>query len=821
MSDFNSTNDQMLEMFVFEMSSLVEHLDEILLTSEKNQALTAEDIGEVFRIMHTIKGSSAMMDFNAISAVTHKLEDSFFIIRDKGIEESHFTELFDLMLDATDFLKQELDKIQNGQPLLEGNDELIGRATAFYGVLSGNETSVPKPKSPVVISNPESIAPKDAVAIPSYVDTDSTYCVEVWFEEDCGMENLRSLMLINALKPVCNILRYEPEDIENNPDTAEYILINGFTLYVQSDFDSDTLQKTVEESMHVKSAHVEIQANDKDEISHSVVSYTGDIHRYAAEIMFDEDCGMENLRSFMLVNSIRAKCNVLSYEPADIESNPDTAVVIMEKGFKILLESGLEKGEMQELLDKSMHVKSAKLSLLNTIAAMIPQEEKQIEASPQLSSNKEADVEPPKELKKPAAAEEPLVAPKAAAKQPVAAATKPVKQNIINVNLSKLDSLMDLMGELVIAESMVTRSPDLRNIEHLDDFHKAARQLRKLTDELQDMVMSIRMVPVDGTFQKMQRIVRDMSRSLEKEAELITMGEETDIDKTIIDGIADPIMHLVRNSMDHGVELPEDREALGKLRKGTITLSAQNTGGEILITVSDDGKGLDADKLIKKAQEKGILTKSASDYTEKEAFQLLMSPGFSTKENVTEYSGRGVGMDVVKKNIEKVGGTVHIESKKGHGMSVFLKIPLTLAIVDGMDISVGGGVYTLQITAISESFKATKEQVIVDTDGNEMIMIRGSVHPVIRLHELYNIPNSITEIDQGILILVQAQERSACLFVDQLIGEQQIVVKPLPKYLSRFDVKPCGISGCTILGDGNISLILDVGSIIDTVLDKR
>ena len=816
MSDLNS-NDQMLEVFVFEMSSMVEHLDEILLASEKNQSLTPEDIGEVFRIMHTIKGSSAMMDFNVISTITHRLEDSFFIVRDKGINEAYFTELFDLMLDATDFLKQELEKIQNGQPLSDGNEQLLTRATDFYNKLSGKGSPVP--------AKPTEHAPQTAPMAghePPTTEDDNpalTYRVEVWFEEDCGMENLRSLMLLNALKPVCNILRYEPEDIESNPDTAAFILLNGFTLYAQVDMDADMLQAVVEEAMHVKSAHVELSSANTQEVPFE--GHFGEIHRYAVEVRFEEDCGMENLRSFMLINSLKTNSNVLSYEPANIESNPDTAIIIMENGFKILLESTLAQPQMQSFFNKSMHVKTARLSLLETYLPqpIAPEEPSQ----PMQEAEPSAVALPNTDLQSTDVAEE----SKTASVQPAAAkfpstAAKPMKQNLINVNLEKLDSLMDLMGELVITESMVTRSPDLKNIAQLDDFHKAARQLRKLTDELQDMVMSIRMVPVAGTFQKMQRIVRDMSRSLEKEAELVTMGEETDIDKTIIDGIADPIMHLVRNSMDHGVESPEDRIAAGKPRKATVTLSAQNTGGEILITVSDDGRGLDAERLIRKAQEKGILTKPASEYTEKEAFQLLMAAGFSTKEKVTEYSGRGVGMDVVKKNIEKIGGTVHIESRKGRGMSVFLKIPLTLAIVDGMDLSVGDGIYTLQITAINESFKATKEQqVIIDTDGNEMIMIRGAVYPVIRLYEIYDIPNAITDINQGIFILVQAPERSACLFVDQLIGEQQIVVKPLPPYLARFDVKPCGISGCTILGDGNISLILDVGSIIDTVLDKR
>jgi two-component system chemotaxis sensor kinase CheA len=552
--------------------------------------------------------------------------------------------------------------------------------------------------------------------------------------------------------------------------------------------------------MHIKYAHVELYEEEEET---AAVTFEGKSFRYGAHIMFDEDCGMENLRSFMLVNSLRASSNIISFDPSDIETNPGTADYIMGNGFTIEFESALPYADMQSFLSKLMHVKTVKLKELGS--TITPPK---VEAA--VSAASTASDAPPVTAAKPAPA-------KAAAKP-----AKPVAQNLINVNLSKLDALMDLMGELVITESMVTRSPDLKNISNLEDFNKAARQLRKLTDELQDMVMSIRMIPVAATFSKMTRVVRDMCKALGKDADLVMMGEETDIDKTIIDGIADPIMHLVRNSMDHGVELPDDREATGKVRRATVTLSAQNTGGEILITVSDDGKGLDAEYLLRKAEDKGILTKSASDYTEKEAFQLLMAPGFSTKEQVTEFSGRGVGMDVVKKNIEKIGGTVVIESKKGRGTSVFLKIPLTLAIVDGMDISVGGGIYTLQTTSINESFKAKLDQLIVDTDGKEMMMIRGSVYPVVRLHELYNVPNAITDIEEGILIWVQASDgRSACLFVDELIGEQQIVVKPLPKYLSRFDIKPYGISGCTILGDGNISLILDVGNIIDNVVEKR
>ncbi|MCL2056517.1 MAG: chemotaxis protein CheA [Oscillospiraceae bacterium] len=784
-----SANDQMMEMFLFEMNTLLEQLDEVLLTSEKSGSLTEENIGEVFRIMHTIKGSSAMMDFTVIASVTHHLEDTFFYIRDNGIDQSHFTRLFDLMLDATDFLKSQLEAIQSGGDLAEGNDDLMNRTKDLYDAISGKAAPAAAPAAAQDVAAPAQTG--------SPTGEGTVYDVEIMLEEDCGMENLRAFMIVEGMRKFANILSYSPPDMETDPDTTSYIIVNGFQVIAEVDMDPDTFGDTIEQMNYVSSATVHLVEMEEER---PVI--TGECYEVTA--LFEADCGMENLRAFMLLNNLRSTCNILYYFPEDIETNTASSEEIVKDGFRFMVETAQTPKRLEELILSSMHVASAKIT----------DAEKSHEDTPELSMQDT----PSPAAQQPAVQQHEQPGSPAAVKAPAAAVHKPIRQNLINVSLSKLDELMDLMGELVITESMVTRSPDLQEIPHLDNFNKSARQLRKLTDELQDMVMSIRMVPVSGTFQKMQRVVRDMSRSLGKEADLVTMGEETDIDKTIVDAISDPIMHLVRNCMDHGVETPDERAAAGKSPKATVALSAQNTGGEILITVSDDGKGLDAEKLLQKAAATGILTKPAGEYTEREAFQLLMAPGFSTKEEVTEYSGRGVGMDVVKKNIEKIGGTVLVESKKGQGMSVFLKIPLTLAIVDGMNISVGNSVYTLQITAISQSFKATKEQVILDTDGNEMIMIRGEVYPIIRIHNLYGIYDGITDIEEGILILVQSGEQAACLFVDQLLGMQQIVVKPLPVYLNRYDIKPYGISGCTILGDGNISLILDVGSIIDLVM---
>lgn len=399
----------------------------------------------------------------------------------------------------------------------------------------------------------------------------------------------------------------------------------------------------------------------------------------------------------------------------------------------------------------------------------------------------------------------------------------PVKQSLISVNLMKLDSLMDIVGEIVITESMVTSAPELQLLprDSFDNFMKSGRQLRKLTDDLQDIAMSLRMVPISGVFQKMNRIVRDMNQKLNKDVRLTIIGEDTEVDKTIVDSIQDPIMHLVRNSMDHGIEeTAQERIDAGKKSQGEIILSASHTSSEVVISVSDDGYGMSPGKLLAKAREKGLLTKPESEYSRKEALGLIMLPGFSTNQAVTEYSGRGVGMDVVKKNVESVGGTISISSEDGKGTTVTMNIPLTLAIVDGMKVTVGNSIFTIPISNIRQSFKVDAGQIVLDEYGNEMVKRMEHFYPIVRLHSFYNLETEITSIEDGILMWVEASDRSCCLFVDDLIGEQQVVVKPLPVFLNSFDLKSGGIAGCTILGDGNISIILDIAGFYTAAIEN-
>lgn len=347
----------------------------------------------------------------------------------------------------------------------------------------------------------------------------------------------------------------------------------------------------------------------------------------------------------------------------------------------------------------------------------------------------------------------------------------------------------------------------------LDNFNKAAGQMTKIATQLQDVIMSMRMVPLTNTFQKMNRIVFDVSRKLGKEIEFEMVGASTEVDKNIIEHISDPLMHLVRNSVDHGIETAKERQAAGKTEKGRVTLSAKTESGKVWIGVTDNGKGLDRKKILEKARKQELLdpTRLDSSYTDKEVYQFITLPGFSTNEKVTEYSGRGVGMDVVVSNLQAIGGSLEIESTPGEGSTMLLKIPLTLAIIDGIVMRVGKTIFVVETGDVKEFINVKQNAVVKKPSGEEFVMIRGEGYPLIRLGQWYGMEDCCQEIGDGMIVMLEVDKKKICLFVDELIGKQEIVVKPIPDYIKKVQ----GLSGCTQLGDGSIALILDSAGLLE------
>ena len=704
-------DSSILDTYLYEENNLLDQLDEMLVADEKNGDFSTDDVNEIFRIMHTIKGSSAMMEFNSISTIAHHIEDVFFYIRDKGIETldpEHKKELFNLMFRSEDYLRSEIEKVEQGVPLSTDIDAFSNEINSFLKKISGAAPAQPEASQAAPAASgaaapapAASGAAASGAAAPASLpdDKDAACFFHVFLEEGVGMENLRAYMIVNAVKECDVNFRFYPSDMETDQDTSQTIAENGFFLAFDSSEDASKAEGILKTQNHI--------------------------------------------RSYELVNVSKA-------------------------------------------------------------------------APPAKAEEKKASVSKP-------TAPAPASTDTAAGKAAPMLSHAPVKQNLISVNLMKLDSLMDIVGEIVITESMVTSSPELNLLprDNRDNFMKSARQLRKLTNDLQDIAMSLRMVPISGVFQKMNRIVRDMKQSLGKDVRLTIVGEDTEVDKTIVDNIQDPIMHIVRNSMDHGIEeTAQERIAAGKDPQGEIVLSASHTSSEVVISVKDDGYGMDPQKILEKARSKNMLTKPDSEYSQKEILGLIMLPGFSTNTEVTEYSGRGVGMDVVKKNVESLGGIVSVSSTYGEGTTISMKIPLTLAIVDGMKVTVGDSIFTIPIANIRQSFKVKADQVIKDEYGNEMVERVDHFYPIVRLHSFYHLPTEVTQMEDGILLWVEANDRSYCLFVDDLIGEQQVVVKPLPAFLSEFNLKDHGITGCTIMGDGNISIILDILSLYSIAVEN-
>ncbi|TMU17841.1 chemotaxis protein CheA [Halomonas sp. ATBC28] len=395
-------------------------------------------------------------------------------------------------------------------------------------------------------------------------------------------------------------------------------------------------------------------------------------------------------------------------------------------------------------------------------------------------------------------------APKPAAKEkPKKAAAE---SSSIRVSVDKVDQIINLVGELIITQSMLDQT-----VSDLEDqsvgnasLQNGMSLLQRNARDLQEAVMSIRMIPMEFVFSRFPRVVRDTAGKLGKEIELITEGKSTELDKSLVERITDPLTHLVRNSLDHGVEMPDVREAIGKPRVGKLTLSARHQGGNILIEVRDDGAGMDRERLLAKARENGL---NVSDtMSDEEVFQLIFAPGFSTANEVTDVSGRGVGMDVVKRNIQSMGGRVEIQSKLGEGTNTRIVLPLTLAILDGMSIKVGGETFILPLSTVLESLQPTKDDMYAMAGDDVVIKVRDEYLPVIAIHEVLNVENAITDPTKSIAVIVQGEGRRYAMLVDELIGQQQVVVKNLEDNYRKVP----GISAATILGDGSVALILDI-----------
>lgn len=399
--------------------------------------------------------------------------------------------------------------------------------------------------------------------------------------------------------------------------------------------------------------------------------------------------------------------------------------------------------------------------------------------------------------------------------QPKSNASKLQAPSTVRVDTRKLDSLMNLIGELVIAQSRIMQLT--QNLDIDNGLKEAVSSMDRTSRQIQEEVMNIRMMPVGPIFNQFHRYVRDLNLELNKEVKLVLKGETTEIDKNMLEQLSDPLKHIIRNSMDHGIEkTKEERGKRGKAEFGTITMSAAHQEGHVVIEVSDDGNGLNKEKIYNKAIEKGLLSKDGK-YSDSEIFRTIFSPGLSTADKITDISGRGVGMDVVRANVEKMKGKIEIKSTEGQGSTFIIKLPLTLAIIEGITFAIGAQIYIMPLISIIEQIKVKSDQVKPFEGKGEMIKIRDEYLPLIRLHKVFDIDTQVEDIDTGIVVVVEAGYRKCAIFVDELLDQQQVVIKSLDSAFSKHS----GIAGGTILGDGRIALIIDIQGLVNISLQGK
>ena len=545
---------------------------------------------------------------------------------------------------------------------------------------------------------------------------------------------------------------------------------------------------------------IEYSDTDKEVITKAVNS---GMHAYHIKVTLAESCVLKSARSYMVMNALDQVGEVVkSVPPAeDLEQekfeHSFDVVAVTDSEQKAVEESILSISEVDsvEITDAAEELKAASAPA-PAAAAAVPAAAPAAAAS---ASNVPAVTAPSAPAAKSAAPP---------AKKPAADAKKLKSGQSVRVDIEKLDTLLNLMGELVINK---VRLEQIGITHRLTELTETLEQMDRVTTDLQTVVMKVRMVPVGQVFNRFPRMVRDLAKELDKELNLTIEGEETELDRTVIDEIGDPIMHLLRNSLDHGLEHPDEREAKGKPRIGEVGLIARHEGNNVVIMVTDDGKGIDADVIRRKAVEKGMVSQEeAESLDDADAVRLIFLPGFSTAEKITDVSGRGVGMDVVRSKIETLGGHVDVETKIDEGSVFKIKLPLTLAIIQALLVKVQEEMYAIPLGSIDSTINITQED-IKTVRNKEVIVLRGQIIPIIRLGDILNVPRvNEKDNDDIFVVVVHIGERKAGIVVDNLVGQQEIVIKSLGKLLAGLKV----ISGATVLGDGRVAMILDVSALM-------
>lgn len=764
--NLSSEQLEIIQEFIQECIDLLDHLEPTIIGfaefTKNGPFMPSEEsmpvMHEVFRLFHSIKGSAGFLNFSFMSSTAHAAENLLDQIR-KG-QQPMTNEHVDLFCKTCDFMREVLDHVavnMNDAGMEEQARALAGQLQAE--LVSGGGASA-SAKSP---AGPAPAAPLPTSAVPDIAVTPE---------------------LVNAF------LQEAAEQLQE--------IEQGLLVWGNEPENKEIVAELFRKIHSLKGNCGFLGFRDLERLSHRIES-----------VLDVVKCGTGTANA-KPADALLNLCDVLKNSLADISQKGEGKIDGLDLYLELLADfipGGVANdasaqaprvGEIlvasgvitQETLFDALDIQKKPLGevLVDMGAASSDQVDKALSEQEQIKSAA------PGELTHPVAS---------------------LKRQDIRVDLEKIDTLIDLIGEMVIAENMLIHSPDLAGLV-LENFGKASQQMSKLVKELQEVAMTIRMIPVAGLFNRMTRLVHDLARKSGKKADLVLVGMETELDKTVIEKITDPLVHLIRNSMDHALESPEERLAAGKKETGMVRLTASHEEGEVWIRIEDDGRGLNREKILKKAMDKGLIQGDGAEMSDKDVAALIFLPGFSTADKVTDVSGRGVGMDVVKQNLNQIDGKIDIDSKPGVGTKIVLRIPLTMAIIEGMLVRVGAARYIIPILSIRESFRPAAKAITVSPEGQELVRVRERLFPVLRLHRLHKIAPTSEHLNEGILVLLENQGRNVCLFVDEILGQQQTVIKGLSEYIGKIGQVRC-VSGCTILSDGEVCLILEVRGLTEVV----
>jgi two-component system chemotaxis sensor kinase CheA len=703
-----------------------------------------EDLNAIFRAAHSIKGGAATFGFMDMAEITHVLENLLDKIRKNEMKLTG--EHVDAFLAAKDVLKMELDGHRHASDV---DQDQVSDVKMVLKSLSeaGDVAPAPKAAAAVEVQAPVAVAPVSAPVVAADIAIDLPPGHQVFHV---------------ALPEISD------KDLSNIKDELE--LLGEVSSTQQAD------------KRHVLTL---VTDSSQDDII-SICSF-----------ILDPDDLVITVGGAAKAEAPAAEPVAAEAAPAEEPASTDGKVKVHEEvGYGLFAEEG--KASEEEgygfFAPFNPHPDATKTQLIGDDTALTIENSGTTEA---------AKAEVVAQAATTAPVEKRTQARRESDKPPANAETTSIR-----VGIEKVDQLINLVGELVITQAMIEQRVNALDPVMNEALINSVGQLTRNTRDLQESVMSIRMMPMDFVFSRFPRMVRDLAGKLNKKVEFVTIGATTELDKGLIERIVDPLTHLVRNSVDHGIETPEKRKAAGKSEIGTLTLSAAHKGGSIVIEVTDDGAGLNRERILAKAQSNGLAV--SENMSDGEVFALIFAPGFSTAEVVTDVSGRGVGMDVVKRNITAMGGVVEIRSALGYGTTISIALPLTLAILDGMSVSLGHSVYVVPLNLIVETLQPKAEDIKTVTGEGYMVHVRGEYLPIIALHRLFNHHTEITDPTQGVLVLIEADGKKSALFVDRLVGQQQVVIKSLETNFKKIP----GVSGATIMGDGSVALILDVPAII-------